>query len=40
MGVYNNLMGQSVKQLKWAYCEKNKETLVVGGFRRSEQLRR
>lgn len=36
-------MGQSVKQLKWASCEKNKETLVVGGggeFRRSKWLGR
>lgn len=31
-----------MKQLKWAYCEKNEETLVVGGekFRRSEWLGR
>lgn len=34
-------MGQPVKQLKWAYCEKNKEALVLRGEKfRSEWLRR
>lgn len=30
MGDYNNLMGQSVKQLKWVYCDKSKDALVLG----------